>query len=465
MSAPLLSLLGDTGRAVDIWSAGRAGSREIRKRQSERLGDLVRFARRRSPFYRRLYESLPDDISDIGSLPPVSKTDLMASFDDWVTDREVTLDSVSLFVNDKGRIGDLFEDRYTVWKSSGTSGYPGIFLHDLRATAIYDQLFAQRAWTAFPFRITPAHWGQVWRMACVTACEDHFAAISSWRRLQARQPFLQHLMRDFSVLLPVDQLVSELNKWHPLQLVAYPSVLTLLAQEQAAGRLNLSPAVIFAGGETMNGAQQDLIESAFGCAVRCVYACSECDYIAFQCAHRNFHVNADWVILEPVDVDGQPVERGAPSHAALITNLANSIQPIIRYELGDSITVLAEACPCGNPLPAIRIEGRREEILHFLKRDNRDVMILPMAITTVLDLIQGLRRFQVIREDGNSIRIACEIAEAADETAVSQEIKSAVTRFLSTNGLDGIRISVDATPPVPDPVSGKFHQVVCASGG
>ena len=461
MSAPLLSLLGDAGRALDIWSASRAGSKEIKKRQSERLGDLVRFARKRSPFYRRLYENLPDDINDIGSLPPVVKTDLMASFDDWVTDREVTLDSVSLFLNDKGRIGDLFEGRYAVWKSSGTSGHPGIFLHDLRATAVYDQLFAQRAWTAFPFRITPAHWGQAWRMACVTACEDHFAAISSWRRLQAQQPFLQHLMRNFSVLLPLDQLVTELNKWHPLQLVAYPSVLKLLAQEQAAGRLNLSPAVIFAGGETMDGAQQDLIESAFGCAVRSVYACSECDYIAFQCAYRNFHVNADWAILEPVDVERQPVEKGVPSHAVLVTNLANAIQPIIRYELGDSITLLAEACPCGNPLPAIRIEGRSEEILHFRNRDDVDVMILPMAITTVLDLISRLRRFQVIREDNNSIRIACEFAEAADETAVSQEIRSAVTRFLATNGLGDIRITVDATPPTPDPVSGKFHQVIC----
>ena len=78
----------------------------------------------------------------------------------------------------------------------------------------------------------------------------------------------------------------------------------------------------------------------------------------------------DGSYVAAVDAEGQPVEKGAPSHAALITNLANTIQPIIRYELGDSITLLAEDCPCGNPLPAIRIEGRREEILPKIRENS-----------------------------------------------------------------------------------------------
>ncbi len=453
----------NTWCALDIWSAERAGPEGIKERQTERLEDLVRFARARSPFYRRHYRHLADDISDLSSLPPVSKTELMESFDDWVTDPAVTLESASLFLNDKGRIGDLFDDRYGIWKSSGTSGHPGIFLHDPDAMDVYDQLFAQRAWMAFPFRIAPDIWGHVWRMACITACEDHFAAISSWRRLAAQQPLFSHLMRDFSVLLPLDQLVRALNAWDPLQLVAYPSVLAQLAHEQEAKRLHLSPAAMFAGGETLDGCQQDRIETAFGCAVRCVYATSECDYVAFQCAHRNYHVNADWVILEPVDDRYRPVDPGQPSHAVLITNLANHVQPIIRYVLDDSITLLAEGCPCGNSLPAIRIEGRREEILCFRNRDNVDVSVLPMAITTVLDLIPGLRRFQVIQDRETSMTIACEFADAVDEIAVSEDIRSTVASFLKTHGLEDICVRVDATPPAPDPVSGKFHQVIRAT--
>lgn len=460
MTAPPLSFLPDTALAFDIWSAGQAGPRGINQRQTERLRALVRFARAHSPFYRRQYGELPEDVSDIASLPPVTKTELMDSFDDWVTDRSVTFESVSLFVNDKRRIGELFKDRYAVWKSSGTSGHAAVFLHDPHSIAVYDQLFAQRAWAAFPFRITPALWGRAWRMACITACEDHFAAISSWRRLAMQQPLLKHLMRDFSVLEPLDRLVADLNAWHPLQVVAYPSVLALLAQEQKAGKLHLSPAAIFAGGEGLDSSQQEMIEAAFDCALRCVYACSECDYVAFQCAHRNFHVNADWVIVEPVDAEHRPIDPGSASHSVLITNLSNRIQPIIRYELGDSVTALAEGCPCGDPLPAVRVEGRREDVLHFRNRHDVDVTILPLALTTVLDLVPELRRFQIVREDRKSIRIACEFARSASEAEKRREIISAVAGFLADHGVTDIQITVDTTPPKPDPVSGKFRQVV-----
>ena len=37
-----------------------------------------------------------------------------------------------------------------------------------------------------------------------------------------------------------------------------------------------------------------------------------------------------------------------PSHTVLITNLANWVQPIIRYNLGDSITAISGPCSCGS---------------------------------------------------------------------------------------------------------------------
>ena len=40
------------------------------------------------------------------------------------------------------------------------------------------------------------------------------------------------------------------------------------------------------------------------------------------------------------------------------TNLANRVQPILRYELGDSVTIVPAPCPCGNALPVIEVAGR-----------------------------------------------------------------------------------------------------------
>jgi phenylacetate-coenzyme A ligase PaaK-like adenylate-forming protein len=66
--------------------------------------------------------------------------------------------------------------------------------------------------------------------------------------------------------------------------------------------------------------------------------------VAYDCGYGSVHVNADWVILEPVDAAYQPVAVGQPSQKVLLTNLANRVQPIIRYEMGDSVTIDPEPC-------------------------------------------------------------------------------------------------------------------------
>ena len=48
-------------------------------------------------------------------------------------------------------------------------------------------------------------------------------------------------------------------------------------------------------------------------------------------------MNADWVLLEPVESDYCPTLLGEASHTVLLGNLANRVRPIIRYDLGDSI--------------------------------------------------------------------------------------------------------------------------------
>ena len=44
--------------------------------------------------------------------------------------------------------------------------------------------------------------------------------------------------------------------------------------------------------------------------------------IAFGCREGWLHVNADWVMLEPVDANYRPTPLGQISHTVLLTNLA-----------------------------------------------------------------------------------------------------------------------------------------------
>lgn len=457
----------DAAVALDIMRLSRALPGEAERAGRARFAALVAHARAHSPFYRRHYRGLSESAADPAAFPSTDKTMLMGAFNHWAADGEYTLQSLSEFCANRKHIGHLYGGRVAVWRSSGTSGIPGIFLHDRGALATYDLLFALRAWdvAGLPFGWVDTLM-QGGRMACIVATEDHFAAISSWRRLATQHPALGTLMRDYSVMQPLGEIVAALNSWRPAQIAAYPSVLALLAAERDSGRLDISPVLLHSGGECLSERLRMEIEAAFDAPVRGVYASSECDYIAFGCGHGNYHVNADWVLLEPVDAEGRPVDPGKPSHTALVTNLANRVQPIIRYDIGDSITRLAEACPCGHPLPAIRVEGRREEVLWFKGSHDRCIAILPMAITTAVELVDdGIRRFRIVRDGEASLRVDCEFETACDQDAARSRVSHAVAGYLAAQSLSHVAVQVFGRKLVADPESGKFRQVVSAFEG
>ncbi len=132
--------------AWDCWRSSRSKPRVIATRQQARLADLVGFARAHSPYYHQRYHQLPPGASDIHLLPPVTKSELMAHFDEWVTDSVVTRAGVEDFVADKTLIGQRYLDSYAVWTTSGVTGKPGVFMHDAHAQAIYSALIAARGY-------------------------------------------------------------------------------------------------------------------------------------------------------------------------------------------------------------------------------------------------------------------------------------------------------------------------------
>ena len=86
----------------------------------------------------------------------------------------------------------------------------------------------------------------------------------------------------------------------------------------------------------------------------------------------------------PSTPSGAPLSDGQRSDTVLVTNLANDVQPLIRYELGDSVVIAAEPCPRGSPLPTVTPEGRTDEILKVSSAGGGEVQLLPMAIATVV---------------------------------------------------------------------------------
>ena len=107
--------------------------------------------------------------------------------------------------------------------------------------------------------------------------------------------------------------------------------------------------------------------------------------LASECRHGCLHLNSDWVILESVDDRDHPMPAVKAVATPVLTNLANDVQPLVRYNLGDCLTLPSWGCACGSHLPAIEVQGRSDDTLRRGRPGAEAVRMLPLALSTVLE--------------------------------------------------------------------------------
>jgi phenylacetate-CoA ligase len=454
------SELTPVGVAWDAWRTQRGGPALMTRRQQERLYALLDYARAHSPWYAQHYDGLPTRITEIQQLPPVSKPELMRHFDEWVTDRDVRRSDLERWIGDLSHLGRDYLGKYLVCTTSGSSGTPAILVLDHRELAVMNGLgYARALWNLLSRRLLWAILRSGGRSAAVFATGGHFLGATLMARRQRAMPWRANRYRLFSALSTLADIVEGLNDYKPGLLSAYPSALLLLAQEQAAGRLHIRPGFLGSAGETLTPAARTQIETAFRCPVVDLYNATEVNGSSFVCRARAMHYSADWFIFEPVDEHYRPVPSGEPSHSLLVTNLANYIQPIIRYELGDSVTVLPGSCPCESVFPTFRVEGRTDEILVFPKMGGTEVKLLPLALETVVEETPGLRRFQLIQTGPRTLLLRLEAESGADASSVWAAAEAHLQGYLEDQGLVQIGIDRSSDSPRPNASGGKLRHV------
>lgn len=437
----------------DVWEAGRMTPAQVAAVRRLRLRSLLAYARRASAFYRERHAGLPlDDDLPLSAYPVVDKRTLMADFDRVSTRPEVNLRALERFIARPERQGALFAGRYAVWTSSGSTGQPGWFVHDAGALAVYDALEAQR----FRGVGLARSWLPGERYAMVAATGGHFAGVASVERLRRSMPWLAPFVRSCSLLQPTARLVAELNAYQPALLATYPTAAELLADEQAAGRLRLRLRELWTGGECLPEATRLRLEAVFGCAVRNSYGSSEFLPIAWECEHRALHVNSDWVIVEPVDAHYRPVAAGVRSHSVFLTNLANRIQPLVRYDLGDAVTLHDRPCACGSVFPGISVEGRCDDTLVMPLARGGLGTVVPLALATVLEDEAHVHDFQVVQTPTGALKVR--LAEGEGGAAAS--VRRALQSYFRAMGFADVALEVGRTAPRRDPVSGKLRRIV-----
>lgn len=231
---------------TDIWKVKRGKPEDILSRQLSRLTDLISFARSNSQYYAQKYSELPERISSIQQIPPVTKSELMDHFNDWVTDPEITIEGVKEFVSNMSLVGHLYLGRYMVSTTSGSTGVPGIFIQDKASDTIMKTLMAIRGTTKLKWSDILKVAAKGGRNAAVCSTAGHFTAFSTAERLRLRNPS-NGKIRAFSIQFPLSTLVKELNEYQPALIGGYATAMEILAEEQKAGRLHIQPVAILLG--------------------------------------------------------------------------------------------------------------------------------------------------------------------------------------------------------------------------
>jgi putative adenylate-forming enzyme len=408
--------------------------------QRQALAELRAFAVERSPFYRRLHRGYEG--KSLEDLPIVTKSDLMGSFDDFVTDQRVRRAGVERHL--ASQAGDeLFLGRYWIARTSGTTGHPGIFLANRREwTTMIGSYARAQEWAGIHADLLRRT-----RLGVVSSLSPWHQSAIVGRSVDS--PFIP--VRRWDATQPITEIVAGLNDWQPENLIAYASMARVLADEQIAGKLRIRPKAVMCASEVLTAETRTRIEQAWGIAPFNVYAATEPAGIASECPHHRLHLFEDLVITEVVDEKNRPVLKGTAGAKILVTVLFSRTQPLIRYEMSDSVSLSTEPCICGLPFATLEaIEGRTEDTLTLPGVTGGTVRVHPNVFHRVLERVT-VREWQVVQETA-AIRVllarpGAEVDDGAIVAGLRQELRAV--------GAANLNIVVERVDRVPRTAAGK----------
>jgi phenylacetate-coenzyme A ligase PaaK-like adenylate-forming protein len=333
---------------LDEWTARRLGVDHltrlaVERWQLEQLGEVVAWARERSPFYRRLYRDLPDgapqSLDGLARLPFVEHTALR--------DHGTQLVCVSL--------GDI--SRIVTVPTSGSTGP------------------SKRVWfTEEDLELTIDHFRH--GMRALVGPGDRVLVLMPGKTPGSVGALLEEgLKRDgieadsYGFVDECRSVTDRILEYRPDCLVGVPGQILRLARSgegRSIPRERLK-SVLFSGDDVAAPVRK-AVEAVWGCRVFEHYGSTELGLGgAVQCrAFAGLHVREADLLFEVVDpLTGEPVDDGAEGEL-VATTLTRRGMPLIRFRTGDLVRMAATPCPCGSVLHCLqRVVGRKDDLVEL----------------------------------------------------------------------------------------------------
>jgi phenylacetate-CoA ligase len=439
-------------RPRDVLALDRWSRPQLLELQRGRLRSLLSHAVTHSAYYREALGPAAAD-ADLADLPTLPKSRLMEEFDRVVTDARLRAADLRTFVADADP-GASFLGAYRIFATSGATGIPGVFVYS------HDEF---------------AHWiavGLARLLRLGVTAETRLIAIGApgeahiTRQLFAAFQAGREGVPRLSVTTPLRQTAEALQADQPEAVIAYASVLGMLAEEQLQGRLAIAPRVTIATSEVLTDETIRRVEEAWGSVPMNVYAATEAPGIAMASPERvGMHVCEESVVLEVVDADNRPVAPGQPGCKVLLTSLTNRAQPLIRYELSDAVTLAAGPDPSGRPFTRIaRVDGRSDDILRFPAVGGGEVAVHPYRLRAPFSTLLDVREYQIVHERDGGLLVRV-VPAARHPNGLARRVHDSLVRVLTEAGVAAPAVRVEPVEAIERETghAAKFKLVTAAS--
>lgn len=341
-----------------------------------RLIRLLNFARENVPHYSNIIpqntDKLTSSIASWVELPILEKRQIQSN---WIS-----------FLSDSNAVND---PTIIIRSTSGSTGTP------LKIARAESELLAQavRIWSARARRFPG-----IFNMKVLTL--DPYIG----QEIPNILHFTKNGCVDFS-LKALSNYIEKINSFKPEWIYGFTTVVYRFAQYCKKEKIKIpNLKLIEVTGEQMFLNQRKLIESVFSCPVVNQYGCQEVDFLSYECEYGSMHAWTNNLLLEVIK-DGNIVPPGV--HGELvITSLTNTLMPLIRYRLGDIVTMIPSECPCGDKRPILTpIGGRIGSLI-----TTREKTISSNIIKILLDEFMGeyekaIFEYQVIQRDIDNLDI------------------------------------------------------------
>ena len=387
---------------------------ELRKLQESKLRAVIEHAYRNVPYYQTLFHSAglaPQDVrtlEDLARVPITSKEALRAVGVEGALARGVDPSTCE------------------VMRTSGSTGKPFASYHSHREATMQ---------TMVGFR------------ALLTA------GVRPTDRLAGLRPRLQPpslmtrlgLYRSYRVsrsLVPEEQ-VRLLRMVQPTVLRIAPSRLRAILHVVDYRISEIArPRMLITSGEVLDEGLKTRVLADLDVDFFNFYVSTEFAELASDCpAHEGLHVNADQLIIECVDDDGQPVEPGQPGTVA-VTNLCGYTMPFIRYCLGDICTPIGDRCSCGSSFPLISAPlGRQDDVLRLPSGK----ILSTTGLGLIMMKLDEVDQYRFIQESPARIVLQLVLRKHLGEDRLAQ-VRNQVLDYLR----EPLSLDVEILPQLPE---------------